>query len=228
MVEYIKLRFTIDEQQKARTFFRSILPIEDLDVCVFGFESKDKNGKPTHPHYHCHFAVDTEKHPKVNTGSLRKKIQRFLKDSEDERKGNAVYSLTQEKDVLEPQRFFRYPFKQGGRTFLNWEKLPEDFDIDMQIALAEEEYARMVEQNNKKLDKLLRPNTKDKLFEYLDECKITPQTEKVQILKLILIYYNREEMSANKQTIMGYLNTAMLRYKIQTEEEMAKEWLNNI
>lgn len=226
-IQYFKLRYTPlgEFEQKARSFFRSVLPIENLTSLVFGFEENDKCGKPTHPHYHCHFSLDAEKYPKVNIGSLRKKIQRFLKDSADERKGNAVYSLCHEDDVKDEKRFFRYPFKQGGRVFLNWEILPEEFDLVMELALAREEYDRMVEDNLKKLDKMLRPNTKDKLFQYLDECKITPETPKVKVLELILYYYTREEMSANRQTIMGYLNTSVLRYGIETIEQMAEDWL---
>lgn len=222
-----KLRYTPlgDFEQKARQFFRSVLPLEDLAFCVFGFEEKDKCGKPTHPHYHCHFSIDIDKFPKVNIGSLRKKIQRFLKDCQDVRKGNAVYSLTLENDVLEPERFFRYPLKQGGRVFVNWEKLPEGFDLELQTVLASEEYHRMVQENLKKLDKLLQPNTKDKLFEYLDELKITPQTPKVKILEFIINYYAQEEKSLNKQTAMGYLNTALIKYGIQTPQQMAEEWL---
>lgn len=228
-IEYFKLRYTPmdgkDAQHEGRRFFRNILPIEDLEYCTFGYEEVDKCNKPTHPHFHCHFAIDSEKYPKVNTGSLRKKIQRFLKDSEDDRKGNAVYSLSQEKDVKEPFRILRYPFKQKGRVFTNWEKLPEDFNLEQQILLSYEEWSHRVDENNKKLEKSLAPNTKDKLFEYLDTLKFTPSCSKKDILKFIIKYYAQEEKSMNKQTCLGYLNTALIKYGIMNEEEMADEWL---
>lgn len=228
-LQIFKLRYTFPEGTTkdehvdlARKFFSLTHP-ENLKYCTFGYETLDKLGKPTHPHAHCHFATDCSK---FKIGSLRKAIQRYFKDIGETRKGNSVYSLGIPEDVLDTFRVLRYPYKQRGRFLTNWEKVPVDFDVTTETELANEEWLRAVDRNNKKLDQSLQPNTKDKLFEYLDEIKITPQTPKTKILEFIIIYYTQEEKSLNKQTALGYLNTALIKYGIQTPEEMANEWLS--
>jgi len=229
-LQYFKLRYTFPEgttkdehYSLARQFFAN-LKLESLVYCTFGYETLDKLGKPTHPHCHCHFAID-QSYP-VKIGSIRTALQRYLKQIGDTRKGNCVYSLGIPEDVLDTFRVLRYPFKQKGRFCESWEKVPVDFNVITETELANEEWLRAIDRNNKKLEQSLQPNTKDKLFEYLDEMKITPQTPKIKILEFIIIYYSQEEKSLNKQTALGYLNTALIKYGIQTPLEMANEWLS--
>lgn len=198
-----------------------------------GFEKLNNLNESTHPHLHFHFAIKTEKDL---LGAMRKRFQRYIKlDGDETRKGNVLYSLAEESDVKDINRFLRYVWKQGGREHLGtgwpYEKLPSEMEIDLEIALAREEQERMWEFNIKKREKQMAPDTRDKLFEYLDDCH---QQEnflgKKQILIKICEFYGTPDekgnmRSANKQTILGYLQTALWKYKLETFEETAEQWL---
>lgn len=231
-LHYYKFRFTpsptLDEnlcQNVGRSFFREFLKIEELEFATFGFETKDKLGEDTDPHFHCHFASSNFK-----IGAVRKAIQRskYALDAKAENRAKGYYSLTEETDVQSEERFFRYPFKQQGRCFQNWERLPDGFEIEKQVALACDEWERDIEFNQKVKERRERPTGKDVLFSHMDVLhQNTPFTNVEDILVAILDFYNTEEKSSNESTIRGYVNTAILRYGLMTSRDMAKKWLNN-
>lgn len=230
-ISYFKLRYTFtpDTSKHFQEASSMIGIIGDVSYISIGFENCDKVGKPTSPHIHFHFTS----HTKYDT--LKKRIQRYLKDTfNGTRKGNSVYSLKLESVVEDETRFFRYPFKQSRfnpqpkpHTDFSRERsrLPNGFDIERQTELACEEYERDIEFNLKKLENVLKPNTKDKLFKYLDKIHAdTPFTSRKDILTHIITYYAQEEKSANKQTIIGFTTTAMLKYQLITAEQLSIEW----
>lgn len=233
-ISYYKLRYTFSPDASGNHFSEasSMLGIiGDVSHVSIGFENCDKVGKPTSPHIHFHFSSFS----KYDT--LKKRIQRYLKDTfQGKRKGNAVYSLKLESVIEDEERFFRYPFKQSRyhpqpedyTSFcLRRSKLPKGFDLERQTELACEEYERDMGFNLKKLENALKPNTKDKLFKYLDELHAqTPFTSRQDILTHVINYYTQEEKSANRQTIMGFATTAMLKYGLITASQLALEWDN--
>lgn len=230
-ISYIKFRYTFLSNAnvlQVSSELQSLLYSKIDMFRVLGIERLDKLGEVTHTHLHIHF-MTTEKH-----SAIVKRLQRYFKENDEQRKGNVLYSCKLLESVDDVNRFLRYPLKQC--KFFNSEvevryckersKFPDDFDYDLQCELASEEYDRMVKFNVKKRDDALLPNTKDKLFEYLDGVHdLKPFQSKLQILESILIYYNQEEKSANQSTIMGYLNTALMRYSLMSPLEMAKKWL---
>lgn len=234
---YIKFRFTfadsipISERYSMLSELSDRLALNDAIYCTAGIEKLDKLGESTHEHIHIHYINLNEKNLKDIIGSTRRKLQRYFTDIEEVRKGNCLYSLVEETDVLDMHRFLRYPYKQGGGDLGVFSKrlnrVPEVFDMEIEKKLAKEEYDRMVEFNRKKRDESLAPSTKDKLFSYLDDKHAQKAyKDELDILEDILKYYNVEEKSANQSTIMGFLNTAKLRYALLSEREMAKMWLN--
>lgn len=230
--KFYKFRYTLSEDlgdnYRQIMYLQSLLLPEDGEyVATGGFEKLNKFNEPTHAHIHIHFGCKSR-----TLGGMRKALQREFKNRGETRKGNALYSLTEESDVIDVNRFLRYCWKQGGRITDSTgllEKLPKDIDIDLETKLAKEEQERMWEFNRKKQDESMRPNTKDKLFEYLDGLhKKAPFLCKRSILIKIMEYYNQEEKSANKSTIIGYLQTAIWRYKLETFEQTADIWLNSM
>lgn len=228
---YLKFRYILSDGEIPRTkmylasYFIADMCDEYYASC--GYEVLNKTREPTNPHLHMHFVVKNK-----TIGSIRKALQREFKRLGETRKGNSLYSLAEEEDVKDLNRFLRYAWKQGGRRGIEDgfpERLPPDMDINLQEALAIEEQDRMWDFNCKKKADSLKPNTKDKLFEYLDEinekCKFITKKE---ILIKIMEYYNQEEKSANKSTILGYLQTAVWRYGLETFEETADSWLRSV
>lgn len=238
---YVKLRYTFSgnelQYEAAMPKITELLGTLSLDqrshqsrvkYMTIGVEELDKCGEKTHKHIHIHMLINDK------LASMRKRLQRMFQRVEETRRGNVLYSLVEEDDVKDDCRFFRYVFKQSltegfpaeNRLIGRYQLYPPDYDISLQSKLAYEEWSRDVEFNKKKLEKLLQPSTKDKLFEYLDAVHQTHSfTNKRDILIMILMYYNQEEKSANQATIMGYLNTALMRYGIMTPEQMADLWL---
>lgn len=227
--KFIKFRYTLAEGDNARAkmYLQSyIVNLGEEYYAACGYETLNKLNENTHPHLHMHCVVKGK-----TLGAIRKALQRDFKLNGEKRKGNVLYSLSEEEDVKDVNRFLRYVWKQGGRMTREQgfaEKLPPDMDINLEIALAREEQERMWEFNKKKQAEALRPSTKDKLFEYLDGLNEQNKfSSKREILIKIMEYYNSEEKSANKQTIMGYLQTALWRYQMETFEETATEWLKH-
>lgn len=200
---------------------------ERVKFMTMGVERLDKYGEDHRKHIHIHMLINDK------VASLRKRLQRFFASEEETRKGNCLYALSCEEDVIDADRFFRYVFKQWyienspleNSYMKNYWKLPPGFDFFFQSKLAYDEWQRDVAFNKKKKDLDNRPSTKDKLFAYLDGLDSTILSSRKMILIEILKYYDTNEMSANQSTIMGYLNTALLRYKIISYEQMAELWL---
>lgn len=233
-MNYYKFRFTaspdddIFSQDKIRATIGEFLGLlaNDSELYTWGIETMDKFGDLTHKHVHIHFCCD------VKIGTLRKRFQRW-RESElgvrwsGGRTGNVLYSLTQEEDVLDLKRFFRYPFKQvSERELISTvnQKFPPNFNLYEEVGLAHEEWKRHVDMNRKKRDDLLKPVTRDKIFEYLDEKFKDRQTTKRDILIALMQFYADEERAANKQTIIGYTQTAMWRYGVETFSDTADRW----
>lgn len=182
---------------------------EEFSLVTMGYENLNKLSQPTHPHLHIHFRCE------LTVGTLRKRFQRRY--NLDSRKGNPLYCLSHEEDVQDEQRFFRYPWKQGGRI-KRLEKIPTEWDTKVMLACAAEEQHKQWDLNKKAEEKRNQPSTKDKLFEYLDAIREELKDEKSIFLK-VCEYYNQEEKSANMATIKGYIQTALWRYELETFEE---------
>lgn len=243
---FYKFRFTLPDRELFPKFDDCLMRLlEVLDIreggkakwWSIGYEELNGCGEMTKPHFHIHFASMHRE------ATLRKRLQTLFKKDEFSEwtlglKGNRLYSLCcvddEEGGVKDLNRFFRYPLKQlceQHRAFEinpNYQCLPDDFDIKVQSLIAHDEWSRDVEFKVKKKQQLEQPSTKDKLFEYLDSCAVEQRATKRSLLILIIAYYDREEKSANKQTILGYLQTALWRYKLETHEATADKWLAQI
>lgn len=238
----VKLRYTLPsldefrEPASAAAWAKSVETLGDLFKTVYGtseglyyatggYEWLNKDGEQTHPHIHLHFAFKTDDQDKL-LGTIRKRFQRWSKD--DPRKGNALYSLALEKDIKDYKRFFRYPWKQSGRVVFVGERVPPSMrdEVEKHVEMAQEEQRIVWDVRRKKKEKAMQPGTKEILFDYLDRInddhKFGSQRE---ILIEIIKFYNQEEKSANKNTIMGFLQTAMWRYGLETFEATADKWL---
>ena len=219
----VKFRFTPQEELHDEHQFQCALTsyvqhITDCEYMTCGYEVLNKLGEPAKPHYHYHLAT------KKTIGAIRKAFQRGDYYTESNVKGNELYSMSEEKDVIDTSRFFRYPFKQGGRRKFR-EKLPPNFELEVEIKCAKEEYASMVKFNQAKRDKALAPTNCDKIMEYLESLSELPRSD-LDILEKMIQYYADKGSSANKQTLLGYLNTYKIRNGIITAKQMAELWLN--
>lgn len=204
------------------------------DAWTIGYEELDKYGQDHKPHFHIHFAsLDTE-------ASIRKRLQVLFKTEDFNEwtlglKGNRLYSLANadtDGGVKDLDRFYRYPLKQvleQRDTMIipkGWQRPPQGFDYDLQIQIAHEEWTRDIGFHLKKKEQQEKPSTKDMLFAYLDTIyKDKAGYSKRDILISICQYYNSEEKSANRATMMGYFQTALWRYKIESIEQTVDEWL---
>lgn len=221
-INYLKFRFTPqeelhDESNYGAGLMTFVHHITDPLFITCGYEVLNKLGEPAKPHYHFHIAT------RKSIGAVRKAFQRSDYYKESNVKGNELYSLAEESDVVDQCRFFRYPFKQGGRRRFR-EIMPPDFDINVEMKCAQEEYASMVKFNQAKRDKALAPTTCDKIMEYLESFEIKP-TDDIDILEKMIQYYADKGSAANKQTLLGYINTYKVRNGLITARQLASKWL---
>jgi len=225
-LHFLKFRYTFNEgislaEQMSASVTCLGLLTDNAVMRSVGIERLNNLGRPAQPHVHIFFATTTK------IGALRKAFTRSdLYKNSNGRKANSLYSLTEEDDVKDENRFFRYVFKENRDFPMKYQKLPESFNFEIEAACAKEERELQIERNLKSEAKNLAPSTKDKLFEYLDGLNEQSKfTTKLQILMKIIEYYTSEEKSLNHSTTMGFLNTALIRYGILTIEQLALEWL---
>lgn len=240
---FYKFRYTVKPEANSATgvhAFSALLGKEAVfkAQCMYitaGFEELGKRAEPTQPHWHFKFAIPDVGENEL--GNMRKRFQRWAKeDSTETRKGNFLYSLKEETDIKDFDRFFRYPWKQGGRRHagngFKFERLPPNFNTEMQIALAREEQERLWEEQIRSYEKKMQPDTRDLLFDYLDAINAeTPFTQDIDILEKMCEFYGTPDpngyyRSANKQTILGYLQTAKWKYNLESYRETALKWLS--
>lgn len=219
MAKYYKLRYTfnndiqeLDDKKEVinrlNDFKHNELPewiakLEMIDY-LYGIEELDKFGDATKIHIHIHFTSDKD------CGTIRKWLTRRWKEQGDDRTRAALYSLKQEEDVKENDRFFRYVLKQKSQPYKNFMGcgLIKDLTLEklneMRL-LAHEEWNTLVEVNRKKREKeLKKDSTYDKICKYLEDKKISGQYD---IATHILDFYMEEGMSINTNTIAGYVLT---------------------
>lgn len=238
-----KFRYTVKPGSDPATGVHAFMAILGKEAvfktqCMYitaGFETKGERGLDTHPHWHWKFVIPNVGENEL--GNMRKRFQRWAKeDSTETRKGNFLYSLKEETDIKDYDRFFRYPWKQGGRrnkgNGFNFERLPPGFDPELQTALAIEEQNRLWEEQIRAYQKKMQPDTRDLLFDYLDAINAeTPFSQEIDILEKMCEFYGTPDdkgyyRSANKQTILGYLNTAKWKYGLESYRETALKWLS--
>lgn len=234
-MNFVKFRFTFNENsslynvENQRDTVTTLLVLldENSSIYTWAIETQNKFGELTHPHIHIHFATE------MKVPTIRKRFQRWVQTAEGQewsggRSGNVLYSIGEEKDVLDLKRFFRYPFKQITQienVMTSKMIFPPNFNLTEQLMLAHEEWVRHVDINRRKRDELLNPITRDKIFEFLDNLykdKATP-TKKALLMSLMKFYAD-EERAANKQTIIGYCQTAMWRYGVEEFSDTADRW----
>lgn len=216
---YVKFRYTLSvgENKNSAMAFASGL-FEKAKILTVGYEEKDKLGKPTHPHLHFHMLIDDK------IANIRGRWKTICKVNEDDRKGNELYSLAEEKDVLDVNRFFRYVWKQGGR-FKHCEKIGElnDFEPDVEMKCAMEEYTRSCQFNNDKVDRSTRANTYDKIVALFTE---KPPISLIEVIDRIRDFYILEGLACNASTIAGYATTYSLSVGLLDKDAFSKKILS--
>lgn len=216
---YVKFRYTLEKDEKhisAITSFKTLF--SNAKIMTIGFEEKDKLGSPTHPHIHFHMLIPDK------IANIRGRLKTLFKLNEEKRKGNELYSLCEEKDVKDVNRFFRYPWKQGGRQTLleNLHGLV-DFDVDVEMKCAMEEYSRSCQFNNDKVERSTRPNTYDKIKELFIE---KPPLSLIEVIDRIRDFYILEGLACNPATIAGYATTYSLSTGLLDKELFSKKILS--
>jgi len=190
-----------------------------------GLEDLDKFGEKTHLHVHIH-AVTPKK-----IDAIRKAVQKIFKETGEERKGNALYGLSQVRDCLDQKRLLRYPYKQSRRNlgdmsfFQKLNKEPADFDHFLETELAVEEWERAVEVNRHKRERALNPNTFEKFEAYMTDKEVISLAD---IAGHMHDFYLKEKMSMNLKTMGGYIRTYAVTTNIISRADNVASLLQNV
>lgn len=248
-VLHFKFRYTLAGSMLPSAIdgmLKTLVPIFRVyDTITMGYETLDRAGRPTHPHLHIHFNT-IENDPKG--AKIRARFQTWLKNNSDDRingaKGaeNKVYSLkTPEDGVFNIMRFYRYPWKQGGRVGTDLEKL-QSFDcsdedetdfIEMEIERAKAEYAALSDARAKAIAKhedKVANSTYSKISRRCDELlSCSPKVVGMDdIMDTIIDVYVEHELSMNTSTMAGYALTYAVSKKILLKSDvraaMKRHW----
>ena len=233
-VNLVKFRYTFAAAMLPSAIdgvLKTLVPIFRVhDTITMGYETLDRASRPTHPHLHVHFnTIDSIK-------NIRARFRTWLKNNSDDRingaKGaeNKVYSLTTPEDgVKNNMRFYRYPWKQGGRCGIEFEKLAsfdyieDDADIELEIERARAEYAALSDVRAKAIAKhedKVANSTYSKISKRCDDLMISsPKIVQLDdVMDTVIDVYVEHELSMNTSTMAGYALTYAVSKKIVSKE----------
>jgi len=192
MTNYIKFRYDLKESEHPISILYRIWK-QDFPVGILGIETKNKYGEEIKRHFHYHFVTDEK------IEAIRRRFTRSaIKDQKDN------YSMALEKDVVDENRFFRYPMKQYESEYkpLANIKVPENFDLDLQRILANEEWEKgkqILSCQRVKHDS--RQTTYEKILSIIEEnCVRFCNLEEIQ--DYILRYYLDNKIPPNRLKII--------------------------
>jgi len=193
----------------------------DFRYGSIGIENMDRFGDITHLHVHIHCITSK------SIDSLRKAFKVIVDKYGEKRKGKEVYSCKPPgEDLRCMNRFLRYPFKQTRRGlgyFSSHPNLfPPEFNLEIQMECAIEEWERLIEVNRMKREKALNPNTFEKFETYMEDKTYKSLAD---IAGHIDEFYLVEKMSMNLSTMGGYIRTFARSKNIITKEQQVQKLL---
>lgn len=161
MTTFVKFRYDfVDDEQHPYAVMHRLF--KEFPTGILGIEKYNKYGETIKRHMHLHF-VTSEKIETIR--------RRFLRSAVEGQRD--CYSLKEEKDVEDINRFFRYPLKQIENQFVyeySRIPIPDDFDMELQRHLANEEWERgkqILTKQRVKADS--RQSTYEKILDKLEE-----------------------------------------------------------
>jgi hypothetical protein len=172
----------------------------------------NKYGEPTKPHYHFVFEDDSG----ISKDGIRKQIIRHSEKLGHKLRGNAMYSLGQDDEVEDINRWLRYCHKQMKEKdkLLKWNKFPLGFSFEEQRKLANEEFKRTSANLVKSREKSVQKETFfEKIKTYLD---LKQLKDKKSIFIGITQYYIDNNKPVNVSTIDGYTIAYMVTNKLMS------------
>lgn len=136
-----------------KDFLESYGTIEASAAC---FETKNKFGEDTHPHYHVNVQLDDH-----NKDFSKEYFQKWIRRQPYQAKGNKAYSVRVVPDPTEEDRWWRYILKENesiGAVIAQCfpQNFPEDFDLHLNTHLAVDERKLQIERNIKARAKALQ------------------------------------------------------------------------
>lgn len=207
---------TTESRRFCKRIIKEIISKNDLACYSCGYELLNKYGETTKAHYHFVFEDDSGK----TKDAIRKQIIRFSEKLGHKLRGNAMYSLGQDEEPDDINRWLRYSHKQsqeGDKPFTWGNKFPSDFNYAEQQKLAIEEFKRTSSQLVKNRDKIAEKETfYDKIVKYLEE-KGLKDLKSIHIA--IQQFYIQEKKPINYSTVDGYTITYMLSNQLMSPEE---------
>lgn len=182
-----------------------------------GFEVRNKAGENCRAHFHMVFR---SKHIKQ---SMNRTFQRYMENKWGESYcGNESHSF-KEQHIRCVDEFWRYPLKQNLKKHLCRGFTDDQLEIFHKVA--KESYAKVVEINQKKMDKKDNPDTLFlKVIYNMKKLEILPKTPR-EIAKHFVQYYKDKNLPINSATIKGYVTLAMLQLDIMTVDEYIDKYI---
>ena len=176
---------------------------------VIGKERLDSKGRETHLHYHINL--------ELNKIIRKDTLQSWFRDN-DICKGNKAYCVRFHGDLVDEDRWWRYPMKE-----LLWKSRGfEKAELDKLTLLAKDERVRQVELNLATEKSLENKNQKrDKLFKWLKDNFPDVKTKKTIFCKMVDWYrqVSKDTPPLANNCLMNKVYDYMIEIGILTAEE---------
>lgn len=182
--------------------FRDLINKYEPRDYALGYETLNKYGEPTAPHYHFNFICDAKK----------KTIQTFIRRMDNfVIKGNTMYSVSRHPEPDDYDRWFRYVAKE--RLLREFCKGFTEDELDKMELLAKDERKRSIKYNIEKRQFALEKQT---LYDRYS--KLIKSNNFRDIWIEFLQLYILDKKVINPNTIKGYSYLYMLQKKLITPE----------
>lgn len=212
---YYKLRYDFHADETAWDVVKLVYELaQKLDrnyhiEGILGEENRNKYGEEVKRHLHFHFSLAVEN----CQFSFREKLIYQLKKKYHHGRQRGWYSLVHEPELENRERFFRYPLKQYSQYVNYWTgiRTPEEFDIESQRLVANEEWERDREFLCAKRDKNNRKETTyERVLAKYSRDGVKPTTRKAAFL-FVMAFFKEEGFPPDRLKIRSILDGLCLK-----------------
>jgi len=193
---------------------------EDIATFCVASETTNKFGEETHPHWHINITGDFSK-------DIRKdSFQAWFRRRPFHPKGNKSYSFKIVGDPEDEERWHRYLLKEGRplQGFKSIPMFPEDFDLDLQRALAMDERKIQIKRNIDARERMLNNSS----FKHIMFQDILRELQKESIGTIISFYdvwiliqgyFRHKGKVVPYDSLSNYVYDFMITYNILTPSQ---------
>lgn len=226
---YLQLRLTPEFcSSPTEASFKNIwVQLKNIIMLSFGTllhaaackENFNKFGEPTHEHFH--FNIELDDHI---TDLTPEKIQRKIRAISCRPSGPRAYAVKVLEELNDENRWWRYLLKEkGGAAYLTEPSFPDNFDIEINKLMAQDERSIQINRNLKAREKTLQTHSfRNKMYAHFDKQYKQDEITKCKIFSDFIQYYQDDNRVPPFNTMMNMVYDYLVYSNRLSAEEFFK------